>query len=139
MKRLILPLVLAVVLMLWAFPALAQTQPVNPNIPGFDFQEAMQAAGIIVFLVNLFKGQFGLTGSAIKYAVFGISACYAIVSYQIWVNFAGTIGLAALAFAFTSAMAMGGWETAKILVHKVGPKVNAEALTEIKKIAKKVE
>ena len=138
MKRLI-PLVLVIVLMLWALPVLAQTQPVDPNIPGFDFQGAVKAAGIIVVLVNLLKNQFGLSGDKIKYVVMAISGGYAIVTYQVWLNFAGTIGLAALAFAFTSAMAMGGWETAKILVHKVGPKVNAEALTKIEKIAKKAE
>ena len=113
-------LLIVAMVLIWVPRLWAQGQPTDPNVPGFRFGEAVQAAGIIVVLINLLKDQFNLQGDKIKYVVMAISAGYAIVSYEVWLDFGAKIGFVAIAFAFTYGMAVGGWKSAKILAHKAG-------------------
>lgn len=109
MKRILMLLTLALLFC----PALAYAQT-DPDIPGLDWANLVAAAGVIVFVVNMVKDLFHVTGKAILIISGTISLAWAVAIYQ------PNVQLVIIAGVLCWAVATGAWAGAKKLFHKAG-------------------
>ena len=109
MKRILIVLALALLFC----PALAFAQ-VDPEIPGLNWGGLVYAAGFIIFVVNMAKDLFNITGKVILGVSGGLSLGWAIAVYQ------PNVQLVAIAAVLCWAVATGAWAGAKKLFHKAG-------------------
>jgi len=81
---------------------------------GLDITQLAIVAGFLMLLVNTAKSQLGLTGKAIPWIVLVLSFPYPIYKYYTSPFLAIISGL------MIFIIATGGWDGAKMLVHKMG-------------------
>jgi len=81
---------------------------------GLDISQLAIVAGLLILLINTVKSQFGLTGKAIPWVALVLSFVYSGFKYY------ESPLLIIVGGAMIFMMAVGGWDGAKMIAHKMG-------------------